>query len=174
MFTDSPITAFPPNRLVVSKQITLPDQLSLFQAMKKYNLSIGAVEGRAYGQHIDEFLLANHDQVIWISGKDSAKRLRQMLIRKKLDAIIEFTATFTIDNQVDLTSLSFHQLKEASQSIYGYIACARSGIGQKAIALFNEQLALPVNQKIIIDAHHASFFGREAIFIAEDMARQFH
>lgn len=173
VFTDYPITAFPPNRLVVHKSLPLPKQLSLSEAMNEFGLTIGAIEGRAYGQFIDQFLLAHQDQIIWISGKDSAKRLRQMLIRKKVDAIIEFAATFSTENKADLAGVTFHKLDEASESIFGYIACARSSVGQQAIDLFNGQLALPSNQKIIIDAHYASFFNQEAQYIAEDIKQKF-
>ncbi|WP_193332552.1 ABC transporter substrate-binding protein [Pseudoalteromonas ulvae] len=173
IFTDYPITAFPPNRLAVHSHLPLPEQLSLPQTMNDFGLTIGAIEGRAYGQHIDQFLLDNHDRIIWISGKDSAKRLRKMLIRKKVDAIIEFTATFSTESEADLAALTFHKLDEASESIFGYIACARSSVGQQAIDLFNGQLALPSNQKIIIDAHYASFFNQEAQYIAEDIKKKF-
>ena len=174
IFSDYPITAFPPNRLAVHSHLSLPDQLSLSQAIDDFGLTIGAIEGRAYGKYVDQFLLANHDRIVWISGKDSAKRLRQMLIRKKVDAIIEFTATFSTENEADLAALTFHKLDEASQSIFGYIACARSTTGQKAINLINKQLALPTNQKIIIDAHYASFFGQEADYVAQDIKNTFN
>ncbi|ATC97003.1 hypothetical protein [Pseudoalteromonas tunicata] len=165
-FSQLPMTAFPPQRLVTSPSFNLPLTVNLEQAINDYGLLIGVIEGRSYGKHIDDFLMTHKEQFLWLAGKDSASRLREMLRKHKVDAVIEYSATFIDENSKDKTNFSFHQLYEAQESVLGFIACAKSPIGKKAITAYNRLLTQPQNQQYIIDAHKNASFGNEAQFIA--------
>jgi len=108
--------------------------------------------------------------VNWVSGKDAESRVRQMLIDGKLDAVIEYSATFLTLNTSSKALLSFHRLAESSEVIYGYLACAQSPQGQQVIALFDKLLAQPSNQAMIAQAHFAAFFGQEARYVSDAIA----
>ena len=171
-FTKKPIVAFPPNRFVVHTSTQLPDVVSLNTQLHAGNLRIGAVSGRAYGKEIDALFTQHSKKVTWISGKDAAKRLRLMFAKGKFDAIIEYSATFTNEPDIELDKLSFHKLAESNNIVFGYIACARSSQGRDVIDLFNELLKKPVNQKMIADAHYAEFFGQEARFVQQAISQK--
>ncbi|PKF53968.1 hypothetical protein CW748_17340 [Alteromonadales bacterium alter-6D02] len=55
-------------------------------------------------------------------------RLREMFMQGKLDAIIEYSAVLLHDENINIPieHLSFHQLSNAKEFIYGYIACSLS------------------------------------------------
>lgn len=169
-FSRLPMTAFPPHRLVTHPSYNLPMLLTLEQAMNDYGLLIGVIEGRSYGKQIDAFLITHKEQLIWFSGKDSSMRLRDMLRKRKIDAVIEYTATFIDENTKDENNFSFHHLQEAQESVLGFIACAKSPIGQNAIEAYNLLLSQPQNQQHIIDEHNNASFGHEAQFITSELA----
>ncbi|AIY67446.1 hypothetical protein [Pseudoalteromonas piratica] len=171
-FTAKPIVAFPPNRFVVHKTTALPNSVSLAQILKENSLRIGAVSGRAYGKHIDALFKAHNKQLMWISGKDAAKRLRLMFAKEKFDAVIEYNATFISEPEIDLNKLSFHKLDEGGHVVFGYIACANSELGKAVIRMYNELLRQPNNQKMIAESHYVEFFGQEAYFVQEAITQK--
>lgn len=166
-FAARPMVAFPPHRLITLLPNALPEQLSLSQVIEQYQLKLAAVEGRSYGAKADQVLGRLRHKILWISGKDAESRARQMLLSGKLDAVIEYTATFLTLNGADKKRLSFHKLTEIADISYGYIACARSPQGQRVITMYNDLLALPSNQQMIRDAHKVAFFGQEADFVSK-------
>ncbi|WP_372770900.1 ABC transporter substrate-binding protein [Pseudoalteromonas sp.] len=171
-FTAKPIVAFPPNRFVVHKTTTLPSNVSLAQILKDNSLRIGAVSGRAYSKHIDALFKAHNGQIVWISGKDAAKRLRLMFAKGKFDAVIEYSATFISEPGIDVNQLSFHKLDEAGDVVFGYIACANSELGKAVIEMYNKLLSKQSNQKMIVESHYVEFFGQEAYFLQEAIAQK--
>jgi len=171
-FTAKPIVAFPPNRLVVHKATLLPSNVSLAQILKDNSLRIGAVGGRAYGNKIDALFKFYHKQITWISGKDAAKRLRLMFAKGKFDAVIEYSATFVVEPEIDVNELSFHILDEGGDVVFGYIACARSAQGFATIQMLNGLLKEPKNQKMIVESHFEEFFGQEAYFVKDAIAQK--
>lgn len=171
-FSAKPIVAFPPNRLVVHDNRQLSSTVSLHQLLSENTMRIGAVSGRAYGKEIDTLLSKFSRQVVWISGKDAAKRLRLMFAKGKLDAVIEYSATFGSEQGIDVSKLSFHKLAEGENVVYGYIACARSPEGKAVIGMFNDLLSKDANQHIIVESHYNEFFGQEARFVKEAIAQK--
>lgn len=171
-FTTRPIVAFPPLRLMTHNDRPIPDEIDLPSALYQHNLRIGLVEGRSYGVELDTFIQANHNAFIWLSGEDGAKRLRYMFMKNKVDATIEYSGTFYADKAIDFSTIRVSKLKEANQSMFGYIACAKSEIGLKIVKKFDDLLAVETNQKRIIDLHYATFFGNEAAFASETIAKE--
>lgn len=171
-FTSHPIVAFPPNRLVTHLGKNLPDRVSLQQLVDNKRFNIGVVEGRAYGNAIDNWLAQNTQKVTWISGKDAAKRLRMMFARGKFDAVIEYSATFMAEPEIDTNKLSFHQLIESNEMVFGYIACARSDQGKAVIGMFNELMRDVSVQKMIVDSHYAEFFGQESRYVRDAISAE--
>jgi uncharacterized protein (TIGR02285 family) len=138
----------------------LPNSVSLAQILKENSLRIGAVSGRAYGKHIDALFKAHNKQLMWISGKDAAKRLRLMFAKAKFDAVIEYSATFISEPEIDVNKLSFHKLDEGGHVVFGYIACANSELGKAVIKMYNELLRQPSNQNDSRIALRGVFWSR--------------
>ncbi|NTS78718.1 hypothetical protein HR060_17895 [Catenovulum sp. SM1970] len=176
LFTAAPITAFPPNRLVVFNNKQIKDNISLKQAIFDYQLQIGFVSGRSYGQGLDPLLAYYGNEMTMIEGEFSAPRLRQMFTKGKLDAIIEFTSVFMTDHQVDasfLKKVNFYQIASAKNYVFGHIVCSQSEIGQKVIAGLNRQLSSRSVQKFIMKQHANVFPKTEGLRVKEALMRSF-
>lgn len=171
-FTTKPIVAFPPLRLMTHNERPLPEEIDLPSALYEHHLRIGLVEGRSYGVELDKFILDNKNSFIWLSGEDGAKRLRYMFMKNKVDATIEYSAAFAADKTIDLSTIRVSKLKEINQSMFGYIACAKSELGLKLVTKFDELLATEANQKRIIELHYSAFFGNEAAFVRDTIASE--
>ncbi|MDP2559666.1 ABC transporter substrate-binding protein [Psychrobium sp. 1_MG-2023] len=158
-FTQYPITVFPPNRLIVFNAKGLPYSVSLTDMVNTHKLRVGIVEGRSYGEALDQEIATIKPQLVVLSGYLSAMRLREMFMQGKLDAIIEYSAVLLHDENINIPieHLSFHQLSNAKEFIYGYIACSKSREGKYAIKLFNQQLHLKSNIEELIKVNQAPF-----------------
>lgn len=169
-FTNKPIVAFPPLRLVTHADTQLPNSIDLTRALLKHRLKIGLVEGRSYGKQLDKFIFANQGLFVWLSGEEGAKRLRSMFMKKKLDAVIEYSGTFQADPEVDISKLKIIKINESNQTVFGYIACAKSELGRQLIDKFDELLSQRSIQKDIVELHYATFFGNEKQFVSDAIA----
>lgn len=159
IYTKYPLVVFPPNRLIIFDSPKLSYNVSLTKLVKEQKLKVGVVAGRSYGKKLDEEIAELQSYLIILPGYLSAQRLRKMFIQEKLDAIIEYSAVFLTDSNLDIPSerLSFHQLDTATEFVSGYIACSKSAIGENAIKLFNKALRTEENQKNLIKMNQKEF-----------------
>ena len=104
--------------------------------------------------------------------KMQQNRLRLMFAKAKFDAVIEYSATFISESEIDVNKLSFHKLDEGGHVVFGYIACANSELGNAVIKMYNELLRQPSNQKMIAESHYVEFFGQEAYFVQEAITQK--
>ena len=171
LFVEYPLMGFPANRLILKDQPNLPKSLSLRDIVVSRGLRIGVTKGRSYGPEIDSFIEKYQDQLEVGEGANSAFRLREMLVQGKLDGIIEYTSVFinhhTLASQ--RTGISYHKINHAAVTIFGYIACANSDQGRRAVNLFELALQNRELQKHIIEAHKRVFFKQELTFIEEGL-----
>jgi len=159
IYTKYPLVVFPPNRLITFDSPNLSYNVSLTKLVKEQKLKVGVVAGRSYGNKLDEEIDELQPYLIILPGYLSAQRLRRMFIQEKLDAIIEYSAVFLADTNLDIPSerLSFHQLDTATEFVSGYIACSKSAVGENAINLFNKVLQTEENQKNLIKMNQKEF-----------------
>ncbi|KNC67843.1 ABC transporter substrate-binding protein [Pseudoalteromonas ardens] len=175
LFTPYPLMSFPANRLILKDQPNIPDTVSL-GTIVRMGLNIGVSEGRSYGLDIDNFILENR-RAFWISqGNQSAFRLRTMLSQGKLDGIIEYSSVFINEHPSAqaLNGYSFHAIEEAGLTIFGYIACAKSNEGKRAVDFLQSALQRPDLQRAIISAHTGLFFEQEEPFILRSLHKAYN
>ncbi|TMP30175.1 ABC transporter substrate-binding protein [Pseudoalteromonas rubra] len=175
LFTPYPLMSFPANRLILKDQPNIPDTISL-GTIVRMGLNIGVSEGRSYGLEIDNFIASNQS-AFWVAqGNQSAYRLRTMLSQGKLDGIIEYSSVFITEHPSAqaLNRYSFHAIEEAGLTIFGYIACAKSDEGRKAIGLFQSALERPDLQQAILIAHTGLFFEQEEPFILRSLHKAYN
>ncbi|TMO56577.1 ABC transporter substrate-binding protein [Pseudoalteromonas aurantia] len=175
VFVEYPLMAFPANRLILRGQ-ELPSNVSLKKIIVSEKLRIGVTKGRSYGKVIDGFIDRYTDSFIIGEGANSAFRLREMLVQGKLDGIIEYTSVFLNHHpkQEQREGVTFHRIDDAKATIFGYIACANSTQGRKAVSLFELALANKQLQKNIIDAHKGVFFEQEMVFIEQGLSEAYN
>lgn len=159
IYSKYPIVVFPPNRLMIFDSPNLPYNVSLTKLVMEQKLKVGVVAGRSYGKKLDKEIAELQPYLIILPGYLSAKRLRKMFIQEKLDAIIEYSAVFLSDSDLDIPMdrLSFHQLDTATEFVSGYIACSKSAVGLDTINLFNKVLHIEKNQKKLIEMNQKEF-----------------
>lgn len=175
IYTKYPLVVFPPNRLMTFDSPNLSYNVSLTKLVKEQNLKVGVVDGRSYGKKLDEEISELQSYLIILPGYLSAKRLRKMFIQEKLDAIIEYSAVFLSDSDLDIPRerLSFHQLDTATESVSGYIACSKSAVGVDAVNLFNKVLHIEKNITKLIEMNQKEFPQTEHQAI-EDAFNKYH
>ncbi|MDP2636827.1 ABC transporter substrate-binding protein [Pseudoalteromonas sp. 1_MG-2023] len=175
IFTRYPIMAFPANRLIVLNNPELPKNLSLFDAVNKYHLTIGITSGRSYGHVIDQYIDEHPESFLSLPGTTSAARLSKMLFEKKVDAIIEYSAVFISRHGKDtrIKSASYLTIENANDAIFGYIACSKSEQGQKVTELFDSALQTKKIQQQIINAHAEVIPEPEKELILQALITQF-
>ncbi|KAF7771502.1 hypothetical protein PCIT_a4095 [Pseudoalteromonas citrea] len=175
VFVEYPLMAFPANRLILRGQ-QLPSNVSLKDVIVSKGLRIGVTKGRSYGKVIDDFIEKYAESLKIGEGANSAFRLREMLVQGKLDGIIEYTSVFLNHHlkPEQREGVTFHKIDDAKATIFGYIACANSTQGRKAVSLFELALENKQLQKNIIDAHKDLFFEQEIAFIEQGLSEAYN
>lgn len=163
LFTKVPMSIFPANRLVISKKHDIPQQVSISEAIHQYNLKIGVVAGRSYGQGIDQKIFDEKENLAIIRGEYGAARLRSMLLQGKVDGIIEYEDVFFAEIGQEKASklLSFIEVSDVPPYIFGYIACSKSDQGAKAIKMLDRLLLTEKIHEMIIEEHKKEFSSFE-------------
>ena len=140
-YSQRPLLAFPPNRLITLKPNNLPKSLSIIEAIDAHSLKVGIVNGRSYGVKLDKTIASNKDKFLILDGTDSSIRLRKMLRNKRVDAFIEYWPSLVVSKDALNFSASatykMHHLEEAQLFTFGYLVCSKSKLGQAVINLFD-------------------------------------
>lgn len=174
-YSEFPINEFPPNRLLTRSRDDIPDSISLLSAIKDHGLTVGIVKGRSYGKAVDQVIAANPDSFLQLTGQNSATRLRKMMINQRIDSILEYSIVFIQDYENDprVGQIRYHELKEATEFSFGYIVCAKSEAGNKALTLFNKTLAEQNMQDFIIQAHLKFLPQSEYVLLKKALSEKF-
>ena len=77
----------------------------------------------------------------------------------RFDGMIEYSEVMIEEfaDSIEDKNISFHRILDQDPSIFGYIACAKSSQGKRAILLFDEIMAKSEVQEMIIDLHQDFF-----------------
>jgi uncharacterized protein (TIGR02285 family) len=157
-FSSRPMTAFPPNRLVLRDKAGVPSELYL-KDLFGLGLKIAITKGRSYGHNIDKFVSENPTLFDIGEGAESAMRNRKMLMQGRVDGMIEYSEVMIeeFSDSIEDKNISFHRILDQDPSIFGYIACAKSSQGKHAILLFDDIMAKSEVQEMIINLHQDYF-----------------
>lgn len=177
-FSKYPIATFPANRLTIlkSKKSEIHSSEPLKEAIIDRQLKIGITIGRAYGEYIDDFIKANNALFIKGEGQTSADRQRKMLMKGRLDGVIEYSTVFINQFSAEKVrqELEFLEIENTQASIFGYIACSKSKLGLSIINEINEIMSQENIQQHIIDSHKKAFFNpQEQRIIAKEFHKKF-
>ncbi len=166
-FSRLPIAVFPPNRLIMNKPLDFPGELDLEGLVHQQGLQIGVVDGRSYGGKMDAEIARLKKYLYVLGGEHNAVRLQHMMEENRLDGIIEFSAAFAnhLPKDKDITDYFIYPLKDSGDYVLGYIACARSELGNHVIELIDKKMATPEFQADIRASHLEIFPANEKPFL---------
>jgi uncharacterized protein (TIGR02285 family) len=158
------IALLPHNIIVRKKDLHLfgdGNNVSLRRLLQNQNLILGTARDRLYGPELDVVLkeFGGAKNIYRRSGKDTLDGLLGMLIKHRVDYIIEYpvSITFAAKRLGVLNKLAAITIKENSDAapIRGAIRCPNTEWGRKVINDINKVLvnirALPEYRKIIKD-----------------------
>lgn len=171
-FTQHPIIAFAPNRLIIRKNIDIADGLSLSELVMR-GLVIGVEDGRSYGSELDAQIAKLGPMLHRGEGLNNATRLKQMLNTAKLDGIIEFTAVLAQNNADFNRDYRVYNLAQSEQPVFGYIACSLSPLGKKLVTEFDAVLSDKATQAFIIEQHTRLLPIAEHALLSQSLATKF-
>jgi len=177
-FSKYPLATFPANRLVINKQMTsrFISSEPLKEAITEHKLKIGITHGRAYGEYIDNLINRYGFLFIKGEGQTSAQRQRKMLMKGRLDGVIEYSTVFTAEfppEQID-SQIAFIEIENTPASIFGFIACSNSIIGKQIIHDINQVMSQTKVQRHIIEAHKKVFVNvQEQTIITKEFNKAF-
>lgn len=170
VFARQPLIVYAPNRLILNRDIGTAPSLSLTTALS-LGLNIGVVKGRNYGKKLDELITQNSELLYVGAGSYKAERLEVMLKQGKLDGIIEYSSVFK-SRQPDANigkDYFIYALTEAQHAVKGYLACAKSDVGEKFVADFENVMNSAGYRAFAITKLHEASGLIEADFIIEQL-----
>lgn len=151
IFSVYPSSIYPQRQalFIDEKFKTLPPTVAIKALIKEYK--VGLIPSY-YGESLTEVEKRNPN-LIFISGIENHSQLVHMLVKKRLDFIIEYHTTASRelnDPNVLLYSRNIHDVG-AYQA--GFFACSRSDLGQRVIALINEAFTTEPFKNLIRTLH---------------------
>lgn len=174
LFSKRPTSVYPPVQLISNHK--LADHPVDLQLLFRQNprMKIGIVQGRSYGEKLDELINQYPQHFYQRSGEYAAETLLQMLAKQRLDALLEFAATAR-GHQAQVPQSSHfvaHQLLN-QPVIMGYLVCTQSENGQKLISLIDAKMQLPHYRKQAIELHRHYFTSEDFLLIEADLLQIF-
>lgn len=176
-FSRFPLVAYPANRLVLKRTQSVDSNKPLDDAVMQQKLKIGITKGRAYGDYIDGYIAAHQERFVLGEGQTSAMRLRKMLLQGRIDGMIEYSAVFINEfgESVVNEKLAFIEVENQAPTIFGYIACSSSSLGQQAIAEIERVLSQPTMMNYILKEHMLIFkHQHEQAILTKSIQRAFN
>ncbi|WP_088330512.1 hypothetical protein [Lacimicrobium sp. SS2-24] len=133
----------------------LPDFNQLMQQLPQ--LRIGIMQGRSYGNELDQALKNPRWQSnIWQrSGSDMGSGVVSMLMTGRVDGIFEFPNVFKHYSQPfsEAPAITPVRIRETPEYISGYVLCSRSEQGQQAIEAISARIRALSRERDYLDTH---------------------
>ena len=140
-FSQQILLTFPPNRLISRLPLGNGQNISVKSLLIARQITIGLINGRSYGEALDELIATNPRHFYMMRGNNKATRLYGMLEQGKVDAVVEFTMAFTSATKSSAMQ-NYHVLEvdELHQYVDGYIACSDSPLGNEVVSRIDQYM----------------------------------
>jgi len=166
LFSQQPISIYPPIRLITLPDSSLSNPFSFKQMNDAENFKIGIATGRSYGLIIDEILGRNKSHLYFNNQHNSTQSLMGMLAKKRIAGFLEYTSTMkdaykgAESNQgVKFKALA---IEGNTKPAMGYLACSPSKAGKEIIDAIDKAFKLPNINDQYISLHRQYFGDQEA------------
>ncbi|PCI62348.1 MAG: hypothetical protein COB35_03910 [Gammaproteobacteria bacterium] len=126
---------------LLAKDKQLKSLTALFTMFPKRVLAI--TKGRSYGDYFDQQISILPTKNIYARlGSSPAKAIAQMLLRKRVDYLLEFPVTFKTEMSLNRQGVNFKSIGVVNSPHYilGHVACSDTVAGHKIIKRVNEIL----------------------------------
>jgi len=175
LFSQNPISIYPPIRLITLPTSSLSSPFSFKQMNGAKSLKIGTAIGRSYGLTLDEMLLNNESHIYVSRQQNSTQSLTGMLVKKRIAGFLEYTSTLKDSKNVPEPNqtIKFKALaiEGNTKPAMGYLACSPSKDGRKIIEVINKAFKLP-NIRHQYIAFHRQYFGDQEARLLLDTFEQ--
>lgn len=139
------------NNQVLNNQGEVKSLASLF--FHHPNQILAIADGTSYGVELDrQIAQLNPDNVFTRSGSERAVSLVNMLLRKRIDAIIYYPQGINEANKKNV-KLESYTIAGSPPYLLGHVACARTKSGKQIITHINEILKQAYRTKAFYQAH---------------------
>jgi uncharacterized protein (TIGR02285 family) len=169
IFSDYPFTIFPPVRLITLKKNSHKvSQPFSMQSLKQGKIKVGVAKSRSYGHDIDGFIALN-SQYFYVRGaEDSMSKLIDMLLKERVDAIIDFTQVVSthLEGTDSLNATISLPIQEAGNPILAYITCTKSPQGQAVINAINTSYQTNAVKQSFQHFHY-HYFGKKELSLLQ-------
>lgn len=146
LFSSRPISIFASNRIIARKPNLLPNAVSIPDVVFRYKMRLGWDINKSYGTKLDDVLATLKTETHTLSGTDTDYRLIKLIISNRIDALIDYSATFYTNMDVRMDGIkpydrySVHQIVGEPAFVYGYVACSKTDIGTQIIELVDNAM----------------------------------
>ncbi|MCF2857993.1 TIGR02285 family protein [Pseudoalteromonas sp. SMS1] len=126
------------------------ETVSLKQFIEKHNLVLGVAMQRSYGSVLDDIIKSlPKEQVLTRPGQDALESLTNMLIKKRVDAVIGYPSEHHYIHKLTHTKAELSQLllDDISPLAYGYVGCTKNENGKEIIGVINETIPVLTNSQ---------------------------
>ncbi|KZN32476.1 hypothetical protein N474_10765 [Pseudoalteromonas luteoviolacea CPMOR-2] len=119
------------------------EKVSLKQFIEQNKLVLGVAMQRSYGHRLDEIIKSlPKEQVIIRPGQDALESLTNMLIKKRVDAVIGYPSEHYYIHKLTNTRAQLSQLllDDIAPLAYGYVGCTKNDNGRQIISMINQTM----------------------------------
>ncbi|WP_155732783.1 TIGR02285 family protein [Pseudoalteromonas luteoviolacea] len=119
------------------------EKVGLKQFIETNKLVLGVAMQRSYGSRLDEIIKSlPKDQVLTRPGQDALESLTNMLIKKRVDAVIGYPSEHHYIHKLTHTRAQLSQLllDDIAPLAYGYVGCTKNENGKQIINMLNETI----------------------------------
>ena len=179
VFTQYPVSVYPPIRLIAHLPNSLPEDVSLDELSTEHKVMIGFDNQRSYGAAIDDYLVKTTWAVYPVTGANSDLRLMGMFLDRRFEGLFEYTgalrtrAALELALEVDFNHFSIHQLKGLSDPLFGYVSCSDSPEGKMVVAAIDRQLESSAFQHKMMSRLENLFPPQEVQMLQQQLLNKF-
>ncbi|MBQ4812943.1 TIGR02285 family protein [Pseudoalteromonas luteoviolacea] len=119
------------------------EKVSLKQFIEQNNLVLGVAMQRSYGARLDEIIKSiPREQVIIRPGQDALESLTNMLVKRRVDAVIGYPSEHFYIHKLTQTKAQLSQLilDDIDPLAYGYVGCTKNENGRQIIRVINQTM----------------------------------
>ncbi|WP_028774374.1 transporter substrate-binding domain-containing protein [Shewanella waksmanii] len=176
-FSRYPLSVYPPIRLFhrADSQMTFDKPFDFDVLSDRPEITLGTVKGRSYGSLLNQKLAEHQLNVYQRSSIESSTKLIEMLMANRVDAILDYSLSIDHFFQVMQTEnpLVALPIVDASEPMFGYIACSKTPAGKQLIAAIDASMSQEAVQQQYIDLHRQFFGETEYQLLQSTLAQLF-
>ena len=173
LFSRYPSSIYPKRKLffINPDLLALPQKASIATLSATYKIGLVA---QAYFGALKSTVNVHSDNLVFIEGLDSHKQLVNMLLKGRLDLIVEYQSVLdSYAKETEIKSYSI-DISEYESNEVGYFVCNKSEMGEKVIRKIDQLYQTHAFQQWLKDYHYQHFTQSKAIDLLKVYQNEYH